>query len=502
MRKLVLFLFTLSVFVAAADVKVDFAKAKLTKHAKIENGILICDVPSNEAKGFHGLIVPVNLKNFLNAYVVWTVSGQGWNLSRPAVRNSGHKFILVHSAADGRKLYAESNGKYGTFQKRKFSFGSMVENGKGEAVLRIGVENVSGRMEYDLKSFSAVVRYRKQNADHLCEYSDAVRNRPVRRGVMSPIVDQANEENFKLLKQWNVNLMRLQLNTSIAVARDPVRYREFIDGKIENVIPKVLDLGKKYGIYIILDLHTVPGTGNTRWNPCLFDDAELVAEFVRIWERIAKKFRNHPALYGYDLINEPNEQRPVKFSYWEVQRLAAEAIRKIDPETPIYLESNHLCSPYTYSYLSPLKLKNIIYEFHWYDPFLYTHTAYTSKDRAAGKKMASYPGIFYGAEWDFKSMRGRLFRSVRAFQEKHRARIFVGEFSARASAPGAERYLKDCIRVFEEFGWDWTYHAFRESKTWSLEYEGPTDDTLVPSRDNLRKRVLLEGFRKNRRGTL
>ena len=98
-------------------------------------------------------------------------------------------------------------------------------------------------------------------------------------------------------------------------------------------------------------------------------------------------------------------------------------------------------------------------------------------------------------------MRGRLIRSIRAFQEKHRARIFVGEFSARASAPGAERYLQDSIRIFEEFGWDWTYHAFRESKIWSLEYEGDTDDTLVPSRDNLRKRVLLEGFRKNRSET-
>ena len=117
MRKLLLFLFTFCVFVCAEDVKVDFRKAKLTNHAKIENGILICDVPSDERKGFHGLFVPVNLKNVVNGYVVWTVSGQGWNLSRPAVRNSGHKFMLVHPAADGRKLYAESNGKYGTFQK-------------------------------------------------------------------------------------------------------------------------------------------------------------------------------------------------------------------------------------------------------------------------------------------------------------------------------------------------------------------------------------------------
>ena len=72
MKKLLLFLFTFCVFVCAEDVKVDFRKAKLTNHAKIENGILICDVPSDERKGFHGLFVPVNLKNVVNGYVVWT----------------------------------------------------------------------------------------------------------------------------------------------------------------------------------------------------------------------------------------------------------------------------------------------------------------------------------------------------------------------------------------------------------------------------------------------
>ena len=291
--------------------------------------------------------------------------------------------------------------------------------------------------------------------------------------------------------------MRLQLNTSEAIARDPLRYRKFIDEKIEKVIPNVLDLGRKYGIAIIIDLHTVPGTANSRNNPCLFDDEERVQFFIRIWERIAAKFKGHPALYGYDLINEPNEQRPVRFGYWEVQRLAAEAIRRIDPETPIYIESNHLCSPYTYPYLSPLKLKNIIYQLHSYDPFVYTHTRFTEKDRKAGKTLPSYPGKFLGANWDFESLKARL-RPVREFQRRHQAKIYVGEFSARACAPGAERYLEDSIRAFEEAGWDWTYHAFREAKIWSLEYAGPTDDTLVPSNDNPRKRILLNAFRRNR----
>ena len=65
-------------------------------------------------------------------------------------------------------------------------------------------------------------------------------------------------------------------------------------------------------------------------------------------------------------------------------------------------------------------------------------------------------------------------------------------------APGAAQYLEDCIAVFEEYGWDWTYHAFREWQGWSLEYEGEDQASFRPSRDNDRKRVLLKGFEKNR----
>ena len=49
---------------------------------------------------------------------------------------------------------------------------------------------------------------------------------------------------------------------------------------------------------------------------------------------------------------------------------------------------------------------------------------------------------------------------------------------------------------FEEYGWDWCYHAFREWKAWSVEHEGPDRDHMVPSKDNPRKRALLEGLRK------
>ena len=487
-----------SLLSAAAAFQPEILDLNPGSNAVVENRRLILTLPENSKAPVTFPTFRLNLKPYRAEMLTGRLRFKArltGNLNNP---KAGIRLRLSYPADDNS--HERLGG--GFLQARKSGSGHLpgtisLDPHAESCRAELRLEHCTGRVEFDLDSLLMERLFRKENRDHICEYSDAVKNRPLRRGVMSPITDQANEENFKVLRDWNVNLMRLQLNTSEAIARDPLRYRKFIDEKIEKVIPNVLDLGRKYGIAIIIDLHTVPGTANSRNNPCLFDDEERVQFFIRIWERIAAKFKGHPALYGYDLINEPNEQRPVRFGYWEVQRLAAEAIRRIDPETPIYIESNHLCSPYTYPYLSPLKLKNIIYQLHSYDPFVYTHTRFTEKDRKAGKTFPSYPGKFLGANWDFESLKARL-RPVREFQRRHQAKIYVGEFSARACAPGAERYLEDSIRAFEEAGWDWTYHAFREAKIWSLEYAGPTDDTLVPSNDNPRKRILLNAFRRNR----
>ena len=84
-----------------------------------------------------------------------------------------------------------------------------------------------------------------------------------------------------------------------------------------------------------------------------------------------------------------------------------------------------------------------------------------------------------------------------AFQKKHNCRIYVGEFSAAIWAPGAEKYLADCISLFEEFGWDWTYHAFREATVWSLEHEGTQSNRRL-SLDNPRLQVLKNGWANNK----
>lgn len=128
-----------------------------------------------------------------------------------------------------------------------------------------------------------------------------------------------------------------------------------------------------------------------------------------------------------------------------------------------------------------------------YMPGTFTHQLVGNTFGVKGNmQKVSYPDPVWN-----KEMLRNVLVPVRTFQKKHNARIFVGEFSAPIWAPGAEKYLADCISLFEEYGWDWTYHAFREWKGWSLEHEGDWPNQIRPSTDNPRKRVLLREFQKN-----
>ena len=78
-----------------------------------------------------------------------------------------------------------------------------------------------------------------------------------------------------------------------------------------------------------------------------------------------------------------------------------------------------------------------------------------------------------------------------------RIHIYVGEFSAIRWAPGADNYLRDCIDIFEEYGWDWTYHAYREWDVWSVEHGSDPQDHLPTTAPSERKTILLNWFGKN-----
>eukprot|EP00831_Metopus_contortus_P072841 TRINITY_DN66439_c0_g1_i1.p1 TRINITY_DN66439_c0_g1~~TRINITY_DN66439_c0_g1_i1.p1 ORF type:complete len:523 (-),score=80.77 TRINITY_DN66439_c0_g1_i1:56-1624(-) len=256
---------------------------------------------------------------------------------------------------------------------------------------------------------------------------------------------------------------------------------------------------KRLGIKVIIDMHSPPGGRYPNRNLAMCYEMQYTNEFVKVWERIATHFKGHPALWGFDLINEPVQNMPAETDYLTLQFMAAKAIRTIDPEVPIIIASNLWNAPETYSYLSPLPLKNIIYQVHMYIPGSYTHQNVFNTWGVDSTPTAplTYPGIIESSKYDRETLRKRL-KPVIDFQKKYGTRMYVGEFSAIRWAPGAANYLDDCISLFEEYQWDWSYHSYREWHGWSVEHSNDPLNRKPVTQDTDRKKVLLKYFTRNR----
>jgi hypothetical protein len=312
-----------------------------------------------------------------------------------------------------------------------------------------------------------------------------------------------NPQDFKDLAAWNVNCIRWQLGGS---KENLEKYDLWLEGKLDE-LAKVLEAAQANGIKVVVDLHLPPGGRLPDGTLRMVVEEKYQTEFVACWERIARRFKNHPALWAYDLVNEPVQNRfsPVGVENWlGIQVKAAKAIRTIDTKTPIMIESDEWDGPAPFAMMEPVDVPNVIYQVHMYFPGEFTHQGVRTdqgivKDKNLQSASISYPGMIAGKQMDKEALR-RWLEPVREFQKAYNARIYVGEFSAIRWAPGAAQYLDDCISIFEEYGWDWTYHAFREWPGWSVEHANlPYDRNNHPKATEPTDRflVLEKWFKKN-----
>jgi hypothetical protein len=470
----------------------------LSRFARIEGNILTVDVPPDQAKEGGSAVTMVDLTPINGQCFSASVKCRGENISKPFEHWNGLKFQFeFRDMVTGETAYPNTRSRLGSFPEETISVtvadsGSRLEQAK----LTLGLQSSSGKVVFDLSTLrirSGCDIFPETNQSHRCVYrgGSGGGKPPVgrRRGVMSPGRNMT-EDDFRTLHEWGATLVRYQMGRRWDAKNDPGRelagYMEWLNGRLDHLDRDILPWAEKYGVWIVVDIHTPPG-GRSGGDMNMFYDQRWNDAFVEVWRTIARRFKGRKMIYGYDLVNEPKQSDRATCDYWNTQRRAAEAIREIDPDVTIVVESNGYDSPGGYAYMSPLAMDNVVYQVHMYEPFAFTHQGIHK-----GFGPMTYPDEAKG--WNREYMVKRL-APVLEFQKKHGARIYVGEFSAVAWADGAEKYLADLISIFNEYGWDWTYHAFRESPCWDVEKEGPSIPRMVPVSDTPRKRALLEGLR-------
>lgn len=464
----------------------------MTLSTQGEKFILTVKVPQKEKNAMNCAKADISLIPWRGGELFIAIPCRADSVTKPALPYNGIKVMLMYQDRNGKIQYAGGRTDIGTFSWKMVTASATIPENAVSGTILLGLQDSSGEVQFDLSGLT-LDGFRPPSSYKQCSYTSRVTKTPPLRGVMSP--RRFNPGDLADLQKWGANLVRVQFCRNwlkVGTDQDINDYDSWMEENLRH-LELILAEAQTRGIRVIIDLHTPPGGwcqgGETR----MFFEKKYADHYLETWKKIAHRFKNHPAIWGYDLLNEPVQRRNAKFDYWTIQFDAAQAIRMIDDEIPIIIESNRAASPEAFSYLKPFPLNNIIYQAHFYEPKEYTHQQVFSQY----PDPFVYPGHMRNGFCGRDELRQYL-EPIRKFQQRYGARIYIGEFSVAAWAHGAADYLADCITLFEEYQWDWSYHAFRESRIWSVEHVGSSREYLVQSSENARKKVLLRAFEKNR----
>jgi len=338
-------------------------------------------------------------------------------------------------------------------------------------------------------------------------------NFPRLRGMTVPY--RADAKVFHDAAANGANAVRLILSPISTSASHPAAGW----AKMVENLPSQLDAAKQEHLVVIVSLFTPPVDLNFGASA---KDEERKAALHTFWTdpksldimiaqavQTARLLKPYEGMVWLELKNEPLDwaDYPAPPHNWpEWAQKLIDAVRAVSA-VPIVVQvgPGGFCGGF--ATFQKLQGDNLVYSLHSYQPLEYTHqgvkqiigTDLAHPYDQLGKK---WPGEFGGGKgslWDKDRLR-KSFEPVIRFAQENKVRIFVGEFSAARWAPNAEGYIRDNIELFEEQGWDWTYHAFRESSIWSFEYdEAYTDgkNAQLSTSENPRAKVIREALSKN-----
>lgn len=283
-----------------------------------------------------------------------------------------------------------------------------------------------------------------------------------------PFTQGVTEGDLRRIRDLGMNAIRFLIFYR-AVEPEPGKWDE---GYLESV-QGFLDLAYHLKIRVILDMHQdlyggpfLPH-GNPTWscpesegvgveflqpwflnylNPVVgecfqrfFTDEERIEKFSKMWQVVARRFADHPALLGFELLNEPfpGSLPPLEFdeeilARW-VERIGT-AIREVAPCTLILFEPSVLGSNIGLpSRMRPVQLSNLIYAPH----------LYLAETEGGAPYRRRSPGFFE------ELLRVKLQEAFR-----HHAGIFIGEWGnvgewGEANPDSAEALIADFLASAE-----------------------------------------------------
>ena len=172
------------------------------------------------------------------------------------------------------------------------------------------------------------------------------------------------KKDFVNIKDLGCDVIRLPINLFYMTDGKP-DYN--IDPLFYDFLDQAINWAEELNIYLMLDNHTSDDLASK--NP----DLETI--LAKVWKQMAGHYKNRSGYLLYEIMNEPNG---ITTAVWgKIQQTAIDAIRSMDAKHTIVVGPSGFN---TYNELNQLPFytdTNLLYTFHFYDPFLFTHQGAT-----------------------------------------------------------------------------------------------------------------------------
>ncbi|MFD0145479.1 MULTISPECIES: cellulase family glycosylhydrolase [unclassified Streptomyces] len=259
------------------------------------------------------------------------------------------------------------------------------------------------------------------------------------------------------------------------------RYSQAYLRKIE----RVLDWAEKYDVHVLIDAHQdvfgpafghrgVPAwatrTDGLPFTPHpddwfaeyfepavqrafthLYEDEDLRRAQAAMWRVLADRFEDHPAVLGYDLINEPmgelreGEGLPAAARRIEREQLTpmynrlADAVRSVDRDTWIFVEPTPIVGEGVPTGLGRIEDRKVVYAPHFYNTAMEAGADY---DPAAGW-IETYE------------------QAVTRYPEEYKVPVVVGEWGPlNNSLPNMNRFYREAMASLGRYGSGWAGYVW------------------------------------------
>jgi len=279
---------------------------------------------------------------------------------------------------------------------------------------------------------------------------------PSQRGFLIPLESISAESLDELKNNWKANILRIQIGNNVQMdGTTGAAYDAMLEERFA-LLDQKLPMINARGLKIIFCLSSPPGGFLTRESPShyrMYSEPALQDQYINKWKEIITRYGSHPAIYAFDLENEPAMRKSLVASgarTWNTLVVdVIAAIRQINPTALLVVKSLY-GDPSKLASLPAINDANIIYGYNSYIYNNYQHTGVTTapfsiarpSDEAITQNLRRRVASFFFKQYTRAQM-------MQIPLSAYPPRLIVGEVAVSACALESGQFLSGLINTLE-----------------------------------------------------